>query len=107
MLRRQRHCREDVAVTHMRVVKPGVTEAIFLGHLHVLPGANICWIADSELHWRGPPRSRIFQARTVAGTPAKRARAVHSIALPTDKRNARQAQQAVTPGPVISYPPAY
>ena len=101
MLGRERHGGEDVAVTHVRIVEPGVTEAVLLGHLHVLPGADICWIADSELHLRLPPRNRSVE-NPAGGECARKAcqRRVLSIALLGGKRNAGRSRSRAA-GPAI------
>src|SRR5260370_12633931 len=58
LLGRERHADVDVAVDHLRVVKPCVREAVVLGDAEVLPRVRTGWVCDSEFHGRRLPRLR-------------------------------------------------
>src|SRR6266851_7134247 len=58
LLGRERHADVDVAVDHLRVVKPCVREAVLLGNDEVLPRVRTSWVCDSEFHGRRLPRLR-------------------------------------------------
>src|SRR6266851_2174269 len=56
LLGRECHVDVDVAVDHLRVVKPCVCEAVLLGNDEVLPRVRTSWICDAEFHGRRLPR---------------------------------------------------
>src|SRR5215469_893674 len=42
----------DIAVEHLRIVKPGAGETEVLGHRHVFPRIDTRWAIKSEFHER-------------------------------------------------------
>ena len=50
MLGGEREAYVDVAVDHLRIVKPGVTEAVILGYHQVFPGIRTGRVCDREFH---------------------------------------------------------
>ena len=50
MLSRQGHARIHVAVDHLRVIEPGVSEAMVLSDHQIFPGVWPSWIGNAKFH---------------------------------------------------------
>src|SRR5262249_18749754 len=50
MLGCERQAHVNVAVDHLRIVKPGVAEAVVFGNYHVLPRIRAGRVGDCEFH---------------------------------------------------------